>query len=265
MKPEIDIFGLELKTFGVMFALAFLASGALVARRMRELDKPSDWAYEMIFAALVGGLIGSRAYWIVQNYDDAKDDLLGSVFSGAGLVWYGGALGGAIAVVLWARWRGLFGLGLLDLAAPGLALGYAIGRIGCQVSGDGDYGKPWDGPWAMSYPDGTVPTTQTVHPTPIYETLAMGLVAWWLWRARAVFRPGVLFAFYLALAGSERFLVEFLRRNDVVAAGLTVPQLESLAMMVAGAAWIGIAHRRGGIRRSEAGNPAPKSANAPTY
>ena len=83
----------------------------------------------------------------------------------------------------------------------------------------------------MSYPDGTVPTDQTVHPTPIYETLAMGLGAWILWQLRDRFRAGVLFAIYLIYAGAERFLVEFLRRNDDVALGLTTAQLESLAMI----------------------------------
>jgi phosphatidylglycerol---prolipoprotein diacylglyceryl transferase len=257
--PEIDVLGLSIKTFGVMFALAFIASGAIVARRLQEQGRPPDWAYEMIFAALVGGLIGSRAYFIVQNYDEVKGDLIGSIFSGSGLVWYGGLIGGALGVVLWAARRGLLGLGLLDLAAPGLAIGYAIGRIGCQVSGDGDYGKPWDGPWAMAYPDGTVPTDTAVHPTPIYETLAMGLAGWGLWRARDSVRPGVLFAIYLVLAGIERFLVEFLRRNDAVLAGLTAPQLESIAIAVAGSLWLAIMHRRGGLRAdvSRAGRPAP--------
>ena len=98
----------------------------------------------------------------------------------------------------------------------GARAAYAIGRIGCQLAGDGDYGKAWDGPWAMAYPDGTVPTTEEVHPTPVYETLVMGLVAWFLWRMRDSYRPGGLFALYLVLAGAERFLVEFLRRNDPV-------------------------------------------------
>jgi phosphatidylglycerol---prolipoprotein diacylglyceryl transferase len=248
VRPEIHVLGISIKTFGVCFALAFLASGMTVSRRLVELGRSAEWAYEMIFAAVVGGLVGSRLYYLVQNYDSVKHDLVGNIFSGAGLVWYGGALGGALAVCLWAWRRGFFGLTLLDVCAPGLALGYAIGRIGCQISGDGDYGKAWDGPWAMAYPHGTVPTTQTVHPTPIYETLAMGLAAWALWRARNAFRPGVLFACYLALAGSERFLVEFLRRNNEVAIGLTAPQFESLAMLVVGVAWIAIAARRGGVR-----------------
>jgi len=246
MQPEINIGPVELKTFGLMFALGFLASGALVARRFIELGKPPDWAYEMIFAALVGGLVGARAYWLLQNWDEASDDLLGNLFSGAGLVWYGGALGGALAVGLWARWRGFWGLRLLDLAAPGLALGYAIGRIGCQLSGDGDYGEPSALPWAMAYPEGTVPTDDEVHPTPIYETLAMGLVAWLLWQWRDRFRAGVLFAAYLVLSGLERFLVEFVRRNDETVAGLTTPQLESLALMAAGAVWIAVVARRPG-------------------
>lgn len=246
MYPELHIGPLTLQTFGLMFALAFLAAGALIGKRLVEIGKPVDWAYEMGFAALLGGLAGSRVYFIVQNYDSVKGDLFGKLFSGSGLVWYGGAIGGALAVLLWARYRGFLGLALLDLAAPALALGYAIGRCGCQLSGDGDYGKPWDGPWAMSYPHGTVPTDRTVHPTPVYETLAMGLGAWILWQLRDRVRAGVLFAIYLLYAGAERFLVEFLRRNGDVALGLTAAQLESLGMMLIGTAWIVAVRRRHG-------------------
>ena len=146
-------------------------------------------------------------------------------------------------MVLWARWRGWLGLALLDACAPALAAGYAIGRIGCQLSGDGDYGKPSHLPWAMSYPDGTVPTTRDVHPTPVYETLAMGLVALLLWQLRDRFAPGVLFAIYLILAGVERLLVEIIRRNDSVIAGLTLPQLVSIGMIAAGTAWLAVRRR----------------------
>src|SRR5271168_2781955 len=105
MKPEIDILGISIKTFGVMFALAFLACGAVVWRRLRELDEPVDWSYEIVFAALLGGVIGARAYYVIQNYDTVRHNLLGNLFSGSGLVWYGGAIGGAIAVLVWMRWR----------------------------------------------------------------------------------------------------------------------------------------------------------------
>jgi phosphatidylglycerol---prolipoprotein diacylglyceryl transferase len=261
MYPEIHLGPLTLQTFGLMFALAFLAAGALIAKRLKEIGKPVDWAYEMGFAALVGGVVGSRLYFIVQNYDSVKDDLLGNLFGGSGLVWYGGAIGGALAVFLWAWYRDFLRLALFDLAAPALALGYAIGRCGCQLSGDGDYGKAWDGPWAMSYPDGTVPTDRTVHPTPIYETLAMGLGAWILWQLRDRFRAGVLFAIYLVYAGAERFLVEFIRRNSDAVLGLTSAQLESLAMMVIGVGWLLVVRQRHGslsrVNTSATGDPRP--------
>jgi phosphatidylglycerol---prolipoprotein diacylglyceryl transferase len=246
MQSEINLAGISVKTFGLMFALTFLGVGMLLARRLRELGKPADWAYEMTFVALGGGLVGARLYFVVQNYSSVKHDLLGNLFGGSGLVWYGGVIGGAIAIVAWAAYRGMLGLGLLDLCAAPLALGYAIGRCGCQISGDGDYGKAWNGPWAMAYPHGVVPTAHRVHPTPIYETLAMGIAAIVLWRLRDRFRPGVLFALYLVFAGTERLLVEFLRRNAHVLAGLTAPQLESIGLLIAGALWLVAARRRGG-------------------
>ena len=218
MLPEIQLGPITLQTFGICFALGFLAAGALVARRLVELGKPRDWAYEMVFAGIVGGLVGVADRLRPAELGQASDDLLGTLFGGTGLVWLGGVIGGTIAVCLWARWRGFLGVGLFDLCAPALALGNAIGRIGCQLSGDGDYGRATDMPWGMAYPDGTVRTLQEVHPTPIFETLAMGLIALALWQLRDRVRPGGLFALYLVLAGFERLLVEFIRRNDDFAA-----------------------------------------------
>ena len=237
MLPEIDLGPVTLQTFGICFALGFLASGALIARRLGELGKPVDWAYELAFAALIGGLIGARLNYLLEDYD-SSDGVLTNLVSGSGLVWFGGVLGGAVGVMLWARWRGFLGLGLFDLCAPALALGNAIGRVGCQLSGDGDYGTASDLPWAMAYPEGTVRTLEEVHPTPVYETVAMGLVALLLWRLRDRLRPGALFALYLVLAGLERLLVEIVRRNDEVLLGLTEAQLVSVAMIVGGAVWL---------------------------
>lgn len=256
MQPEIDLLGLSLKTFGICFGLSFIVSGAIVARRLKELGKPPDWAYEMVFAALIGGLLGGRLYWVLGHTSQVGGDFFGSVFGGSGLVWYGGALGGAAGVLLWAHRKGMFNVQLLDLCSPALAMGYAVGRIGCQVSGDGDYGKATDLPWGMAYPHGVVPTSDTVHPTPVYETLAMGLGGWLLWRLRDEFRLGVLFAWYLVLAGGERLLVEFVRRNEPVVAGLTEAQLFSLVMLLAGATWLVLAARSGGWRRAGAGSGA---------
>jgi phosphatidylglycerol---prolipoprotein diacylglyceryl transferase len=261
VQPEIHVLGVSLKTFGIVFACGFIAAGAILIRRLRELGKPGDWAYEIAFAALVGGLVGSRVYFVIENYHQVKHDLLGSLFSGSGLVWYGGVIGGAIAVIAWAKWRGMLNVALLDLCSVPLAMGYAIGRIGCQLSGDGDYGKVSSLPTAMGYPHGTVPTPPgvTVLPTPIYETLAMGIVAGWLWRMRDAFRPGALFAFYLLLSGIERLLIEFIRRNHRVALGMTVPQFESIALIVAGLVWLALLSRSGGVRLA-GGRPAVATA-----
>ncbi len=249
MKPEIEILGISIKTFGVMFALGFLACGCVLARRLRELDRPVDWSYEIVFAALLGGVIGARAYYVIQNYSQVRHDLLGSVFSGSGLVWYGGAIGGAIAVLAWMRWRDALELALFDMCATALALGYAIGRIGCQVSGDGDYGIRSSLPWAMGYPHGTLPTPPgvRVQPTPIYETVSMCLLAYLLWHLRDRVRPGVVFALYLVGSGLERFLVEFIRRNKEVLVGLTAPQVESLVLLAIGLAWLAMLVRGRGL------------------
>lgn len=252
MKPEVILFGISIKTFGVVFALGFLACGLVIARRLHELGKPVDWAYEVVFAALVGGVVGARGYFILQNYNEVKSDLIGHIFSGSGLIWYGGAIGGAIAVLAWMRWRRVLNLTMIDLCVTVLALGYAIGRIGCQVSGDGDYGIASKLPWAMGYPHGTVPTPPgvTVQPTPIYETIAMGLVAYLLWKLRDRVRPGVVLGLYLVFSGLERLLVEFVRRNKEVLAGLTAAQLESVVAMVAGAIVLLVFARRGGLFKS---------------
>ena len=245
MQPELDLGPLELQTFGICLALAFIACGALLARRFIELGRPADWAYEALFAAVAGGLIGARVDYLVQNWDRVSDDLLGALFSGSGLVFFGGLAGGALGVALWARVRGFLGLQLADAAAPALALGYAIGRVGCQISGDGDYGVASELPWAMAYPNGAVPTTEVVHPTPIYETLALGVATVFLWRIRERVRPGMLMALYVLIAGAERLLIEFIRRNDALLLGLTIAQLVGVAMIAVALGWIALA---GGIR-----------------
>ena len=241
MLPEIELLGSSVKTFGVMVVIAYVCSLNLLGRRARELGLPPRWAAEVAVVALVGGLLGARLWAVLQNraeFDAGSAGLL----SGRGLVWYGGLLGGATTAVLWAAWRRAPALLGLDAFAPVLAMDYAFGRIGCQLSGDGDYGVPSDLPWAMGYPNGTVPTPPgvEVHPAPVYEAIVLGLAALWLWRHRAAYRPGVLFAIYLVIAGVERFLVELIRRNEELLLGLTAAQLTSVALVVAGASalWV---------------------------
>jgi phosphatidylglycerol:prolipoprotein diacylglycerol transferase len=245
VQPELNVFGLPIQTFGLCLGLAFLVAGWMVARRLRELGRNGDFAFEMVFAALIGGLVGAKLWYLAENG--------GPLLSGTGLTFYGGLIGGALAVIAWAKYRGELDLELADAVSPSLAAAYAIGRIGCQLAGDGDYGSDWDGPWAMAYPNGTVPIDTPVHPTPIYETLAMGLFAILLWRWRDRWRPGTLTAIYLIGAGLERFLVEFVRRNADVALGLTQAQLVAVAMMLAGGAWLV-------FRRNALAAPATRAA-----
>lgn len=123
---------------------------------------------------------------------------------------------------------------LLGSFAPALALGYGIGRIACQFAGDGTYGVATDLPWAMSYPNGEVPTTELVHPTPVYETLASLAIFALLWKLRRRTPLLQLFGLYLVLASLERLLVEFLRRNDEILLGLTQPQLFAIGLTIIG-------------------------------
>jgi phosphatidylglycerol:prolipoprotein diacylglycerol transferase len=161
--------------------------------------------------------------------------------------------------VLWSIWRSL-PLGLVaNMTAAPLALGYAIGRIGCQLAGDGDYGDLTTLPWGMAYPEGTVPTTDIVHPTPVYETLAGLVIFWILWRMRGrLTAPWALFGLYLVLAGAERFLVEFVRATPIVAGGLTTAQFISLGIIAIGAilVWRGWNRRDPAWVGEPAGSPA---------
>jgi phosphatidylglycerol:prolipoprotein diacylglycerol transferase len=261
MHPVLVDFGrVKLYSFGLMVALAFLAAGWMVSRELARRDLEPSHAEGYPLVALLAGLAGARLYFLGEHWDVFLRDPLGSLFTSAGLTWYGGAAAGALAVLLWAHRRKQPLWSVCDAFAPGLAAAYAIGRIGCQLAGDGDYGRPSHLPWAMAYPHGIVPTLVPVHPTPIYEMLAMGLVAAVLWRLRT--RPwaqnGSLFGLYLVLAGAERFLVEFVRINPRVVLGLTVAQVTSVVAVAAGL-WI-FAWRRGvpAVRGARVRSPAKR-------
>jgi phosphatidylglycerol---prolipoprotein diacylglyceryl transferase len=144
-------------------------------------------------------------------------------------------------VLVWSgRQATVGGLGMLDLAAPAVSVGYGVGRIGCLVSGDGDYGIPTNLPWGMSFPHGLVPTTQRVHPTPIYELIVALLIAAYLWRRGAKSAGGLtpplgqITGEYLVLSGVARFLVEFIRINPRIYWGMTNAQVASLGSIAAG-------------------------------
>jgi phosphatidylglycerol:prolipoprotein diacylglycerol transferase len=246
--PELLHLGpVTIYSFGVMAALALVGAVTVGWLVMRTRGVPFDFAYELLFAAGIGGFAGARLYYMFQHWTDVRADFWNSLVGGAGFTWYGGLAGGFLAVFAWSVVRKV-PVGLVaNAAGPGVAVGYAIGRIGCQLSGDGDYGKPSDLPWAMGYPHGTVPTPPgvTVHPTPVYETLVMfGVFALLYWMAKRP-RPGwYVFGWFLVLQGVERFLIEELRLNPVLALGLTTPQFIGIASALAGIVVILVTRRR---------------------
>src|ERR1044072_8143251 len=115
MQPEIELGPLTLQSFGLMMGLGFVVAGWFASKYLKEIGRPADWAYEMVFASLVGGLVGARLWSVVENWDEAKDDVFGSLFSGSGLVFYGGLFGGAIGVLIWAWWRGVLDAQTFDV------------------------------------------------------------------------------------------------------------------------------------------------------
>ena len=236
-------------SFGLMAAVAVVLAGVFLAIDLRQRGLDPSNALEIVVGAAIGGFLGARIYYIIEHWGEPGEGL----FSGSGLVWYGGVAGGVIGVILIATWKRI-PLGVMaNAAAAPLALAYVIGRIGCQLAGDGDYGSATGLPWGMSYPDGTVPTTEIVHPTPIYESITMLVVFWVLWRLRGrLTAPWSLFGLYLVLGGIERLLVEFVRRTPTEFAGLTTAQIISVVLIL-----IGIPLVWRGIRGGSAGGGSP--------
>lgn len=240
MIPDIaDLTGLPIHWFGVFLAAAFWAAGWVAGREFERKGMDPDVASSALVWAIVGGLVGARVWLVLSNPVALVRDPMGTIFTGSGWVFYGGLAGGALAVTILFRRRGIPWLAGADAVAPGIVLAQAIGRVGCQVSGDGDWGVPSDLPWAMRYPHAIggwpYPDGVRVHPTPVYECVAYLAVFAFLWRRRGAAAPdGTVFGWYLVLASGARFLVEFVRTNVPVAAGLTAAQLTSLALVAVG-------------------------------
>jgi len=187
-------------------------------------------------AAMIGGLIRARLYYIIERWPEFLQDPKSFIFTGAGLVWYGGFIGGFLAVAWVIRHSTLSFWKTADLIAPLLLLGQAFGRMGCFLSGDGDYGPPADVPWAMAFPRGVVPTEVPVHPTPLYDIILLMTFFLILWKMRRrPFVPGTMLGLYLIAVGVERFITEFWRTTPKIAFGwMSLAQIISLAMLIAG-------------------------------
>jgi len=238
--PFIHIGPLTLGSYGLMVAIglicAFFILRADFARRGLSAD-----AEAIIVITGLSGLVGSRLYHLLESPAEFFADPWPQLFSTMGFAFAGAIIGGFFALLLLAKRFKMSPLLMLDAASPAAAIGYGIGRIGCLISGDGDYGIPTSLPWGMSFPDGIVPTTERVHPTPIYEFLAAILIFWILWRLRArslkARAPnGMIFAAYLVLTGIARFLVEIIRINPRSFYGLTNAQAASVVSVIAGVA-----------------------------
>jgi len=247
--PFILKFGpLEITGYGIMMMVGFLTGGWLITLELKRRELYQEYAADITVAAVVGGILGAKLWYVVLNG--------GPLFARGGLVWYGGFVGGALAVILngWRlkvplRWT-------LHLTAPALAAAYALGRIGCFIVND-DYGHPTNLPWGVKFPQGLPPSTAqqmqetfgiavpagadpstvlAVHPTQLYEAaLMLGAFAI-LWRLRTSTRPvGWLFGVYLVFAGVERFLIEFVRaKDDRIFGALTIAQVVSIGLVLAG-------------------------------
>jgi phosphatidylglycerol---prolipoprotein diacylglyceryl transferase len=235
MYPFIHIGHFSIGTFGLCLWLASVCACWVLFRNFQRFGIDAD-AVGIAAYTTVAGVVGAKLWHVLEEPAVLMHQPLLVLFDRAGFAWFGGLLAG-IAVLLWqGRQAKVGGLGMLDLAAPAAAVGYGVGRIGCLVSGDGDYGIPTNLPWGMSFPNGLVPTAQKVHPTPIYELLGALLIAFYLWRrGRGSQLPtGQLTGEYLVLSGIARFLVEFIRINPRIHWGMSNAQVASLGSIAAG-------------------------------
>jgi phosphatidylglycerol:prolipoprotein diacylglycerol transferase len=221
----------EITSFGAMVALG-AALGILLLRR--ELVRSGLDGAKGIDAALVGvlgGLAGAKILYVIEHWAEPLADTL---LSRGGMSWFGGFTGGVLAGLAMVAWQRMPLMTVLSAAAPALALGQAIGRIGCFLVGD-DYGRPTSLPWGLAFPEGLPPTTARVHPTQLYECgLLLATTAILIRMRRRGTADRSVFAWYLVLAGGMRFLIEMVRINQVVFVGLTTAQLFSAALVLVG-------------------------------
>lgn len=240
---------LEITGYGIMMMVGFLMGGWVIQQELRRRGMNEEYAADIVIFSVIGGIVGAKLWYVALTGEPA------ALFSRGGLVWYGGFIGGFLAVII-NGWRKKVPMRLtLDLVAPALAIGYALGRVGCFLVQD-DYGIPTSLPWGMRFPEGLPASTAAnlsgwgiavpqnvlptevlqVHPTQLYEAAAMLVVFWLLLRLRThSHAPGWLFGLYLLCAGAERFLVEFIRaKDDRFLGAFTVAQATSIAILTLG-------------------------------
>jgi phosphatidylglycerol:prolipoprotein diacylglycerol transferase len=221
----------EITSFGVMVALGALA-GLWVFRRELARSRLPDAALDAAVFGLIGGLLGAKLLYVFEHLGEGS--FLSLFLDRGGMSWFGGFVGGLLAGFATIRAKRWPMMAVLAAATPALAVGQMLGRIGCFLVGD-DYGSPTSLPWGVAFPQGLPPTTERVHPTQIYEAIFLAVLAWVLirWRRRGVADRVVLGRYFL-LAGSFRFLLEFVRVNTRVAGPLTVAHFFALSIVLLG-------------------------------
>lgn len=270
MYPTLIDFGtvfsvpIGIHSYGVMLATAFITCSLMMQRELNRRGFQGDIATTIVVAGAIGGIIGAKIYFI---FLDGKIEM-SEIFSPSGLVWYGGLIGGSAAAAWVIRRSPNPFLPTIDIMGPLVLLGYGIGRIGCLLAGDGDYGPPSDVPWAMAFPNGTVPTNELVHPTPIYETLMSVTFFGILWSQRRRFASirGLLFGASLVALAVERFIAEFWRLTPKAfpatpsLSWLTSPQLVSLMLFGFGSLFMYWMYKRPRVE-VEVESPTPGPVN----
>ena len=273
--------GEPITSFGVFMFLSFLTGGMLLRSEMERTGHDPDRAWDLVFMAVLGGVIGAKAYYVLLNYEALLASPLSAIFSRGGMVWYGGFAGALLLIVVEIKRRSLPLGQIADLCSPTLAIGYAVGRMGCFLVGD-DYGRP-TGSWVgIKFPNGTLATSVEslernfgievdpalverfgqvvpVHPTQLYEITMASLIFLVLWKLRVhEHGAGWLFWICLTLLSVERFLVEFVRvKDDRFFGPLTLAQGIAITLVLVGLwgvrrAWSLGAERTGGEPTGEA-------------
>ncbi len=251
----------EVTSFGAMVALGAALGIVLLRRELAKAAIDVGRGTDAALFGVLGGLAGAKLLYVAEHWAEPLADTL---WSRGGMSWFGGMTGGVLAGLAMIGWYRLPLMGMLAAAAPAMALGQAIGRIGCFLVGD-DYGRPTTLPWGISFPQGLPPTTETVHPTQLYEAAILFPMTWLLVRGR---RRGLgdreVFGWYLVIAGGVRFLIELVRVNVPVLAGLTVAQLFSIGAVLLGVALVFTAPKAVALAAAdEAKPPQQKRAAKP--
>lgn len=247
MYPIIFQFGpITIYSFRVFMALAALLAAWVVHAELKRQGFDSELASTMVFAAAIGGLIGARILFIIEEWPNFLAAPWNYIFTGAGFTWYGGFFGGVIAVSWVVKKDKIPWLVAADIAALALAIAYGVGCIGFHVAGDGDWGTVTDVPWGVAYTHAIIgwvdpstgapyPPGTRVHPTPIYELIEAIITFSILWSLRKRgYAPGTIAWLYLILTGISRFVVDFWRINPVLAVDLTESQWISAGLIAVG-------------------------------